>query len=211
MNKMDATRATIKQLKGALAAPPAEATVASRRRIETWFASVAPVVQWDVIDSPLGPLYLAAREGRLCSVGFGVDEATFLAGLDPLARTERDVPTLAPIAAQMRAYFGDPGRPFDVPVDLARTTAFQRRVLTTIRRIPVGAVWTYSQVATEIGNPKASRAVGQALGRNPVPIVIPCHRVIASDGSLGGYSAGGGLASKRLLLRLESSAVQASH
>ena len=66
-----------------------------------------------------------------------------------------------------------------------------------------GTVWTYRQVAEAMGKPKASRPVGQALGHNPVPIVVPCHRVVASDGSLGGYSAGGGLESKRLLLQLE--------
>jgi methylated-DNA-[protein]-cysteine S-methyltransferase len=76
-------------------------------------------------------------------------------------------------------------------------------VLQTARRIPMGSVWTYGQVARTIGQPKASRAVGQALGRNPIPIVIPCHRVVAADGGLGGYSGGGGLESKRLLLRLE--------
>ena len=76
-------------------------------------------------------------------------------------------------------------------------------MLQTARNIPQGTLWTYGQVAQAIGKPKASRAVGQALGRNPVPIVIPCHRVIASDGSLGGYSGGGGLESKRFLLGLE--------
>jgi methylated-DNA-[protein]-cysteine S-methyltransferase len=75
--------------------------------------------------------------------------------------------------------------------------------LQAVRTIPAGTVWTYGQMARAIGNPRASQAVGQALGRNPVPVVIPCHRVIASDGSLGGYSGGGGLASKRLLLNLE--------
>jgi methylated-DNA-[protein]-cysteine S-methyltransferase len=76
-------------------------------------------------------------------------------------------------------------------------------VLQAVRTIPAGTVWTYGQMARAIGKPQASRAVGQALGRNPVPVVVPCHRVIAGDGSLGGYSGGGGLASKRLLLDLE--------
>jgi O-6-methylguanine DNA methyltransferase len=82
-------------------------------------------------------------------------------------------------------------------------TPFQREVLSTACRISRGQVWTYQQVAEAMGRPKSSRPVGQALARNPVPIVIPCHRVVASDGSLGGYSGGSGLAAKRWLLRLE--------
>jgi methylated-DNA-[protein]-cysteine S-methyltransferase len=100
-------------------------------------------------------------------------------------------------------YFTDPGYRFELPVDLDRLTPFQVTVLQAARSIPSGSVWTYGQLARTIGSPKASRAVGQALGRNPVPIVIPCHRVVASDGSLGGYSGGGGLQSKRFLLGLE--------
>lgn len=203
MNENELNRTETSRLRGALGEPPAGAVAASRERVGAWFAAAAPLVQWDVVDSPLGPLYLAAREGRLCSVAFGVHEAAFLAGLDPLARVARDARSLAPIVQKVQAYFADPRRPLEVPVDLARVTPFQRSVLTAIRAIPVGSVWTYARVAQEIDKPGASRAVGQALGRNPVPIVIPCHRVIASDGSLGGYSAGGGLASKRLLLRLE--------
>jgi methylated-DNA-[protein]-cysteine S-methyltransferase len=92
---------------------------------------------------------------------------------------------------------------FDLPVDLSSLTAFQRAVLDTACRIAPGQVWTYFQVAREMGRPKSSRPVGQALAHNPVPIVIPCHRVIASDGSLGGYSGGSGLRAKRWLLHLE--------
>jgi methylated-DNA-[protein]-cysteine S-methyltransferase len=203
MKEKDTERTQIEQLKNALGAPPKGATAFSRRRVEAWFAQTAPLCQWDVVESPLGPLYMAARSGRLYSVDFGVEEAGFLAGLDPLARTERNPEALAPFAGQLHAYFHDARFQFDLPLDLARMTPFQQNVLTTIRRIPVGTVWTYGQVACAIGKPKASRAVGQALGRNPVPIVIPCHRVIAGDGGLGGYSGGGGVASKRLLLQME--------
>ena len=139
----------------------------------------------------------------MCKLDFGVNQADFLSRLDPLARTERNPVALEPIAAQLRAYFADARTEFDVSLDLDRLTPFQRSVLMTARRIPPGTVWTYGQVAQTIGKPRASRAVGQALGRNPMPIVIPCHRVVASDGGLGGYSGGGGLASKRWLLRLE--------
>jgi len=203
VNVKDTERKQVEQVKAALGEPSVGATASSRRRVEVWFSRTAPQCQWDVVASPLGPLYVAAREGRLYSVDFGVEEEGFLAGLDPLARTERNPQALALFTGQLRAYLSDARFQFDLPLDLERTTPFQRNVLNTIRRIPAGTVWTYGQVAREIGKPKASRAVGQALGRNPVPIVIPCHRVIASDGGLGGYSGGGGLASKRLLLRME--------
>jgi len=203
MNKESLEQTQVERLKNALGTPPTAATASSRRRVEAWFAQTAPLCQWDVVESPLGALYVAAREGRLCSVDFGVSEETFVSRLDPLARSRRDPAALAHITGQLRTYFGDAHFQFDLPLDLERLTPFQRHVLTTIRRIPVGSVWTYGQVAHAIGKPKASRAVGQALGRNPVPIVIPCHRVIAGDGSLGGYSGGGGLTSKRLLLQME--------
>jgi methylated-DNA-[protein]-cysteine S-methyltransferase len=193
----------LKQVVEALGGPREGAVAGSRRRVEAWFAETAPLITWDVIDSPLGPLFIAASERGLCHVDFGIGEADFLSGLDPLARTEQSGPALAPYAKQLQAYFAGERSGFDVPLDLSRLTPFQLSVLQAARRIPAGSVWTYGQVARSIGKPKASRAVGQALGRNPVPIVIPCHRVVASDGSLGGYSGGGGLDSKRWLLHLE--------
>jgi methylated-DNA-[protein]-cysteine S-methyltransferase len=198
---MDARQ--VKRLQETVGTPSERAVEASRRRVQDWFAQTAPLIQWDVIESPLGPLYFAVRQQGLCKVDFGVSQAHFLGELDPLARTERNAVALKPIAAQLRAYFAGARTEFDVSLDLDRLTPFQRSVLTTARRIPAGTVWTYGQVAQTIGKPRASRAVGQALGRNPMPIVIPCHRVVASDGGLGGYSGGGGLASKRWLLRLE--------
>ncbi|NIL95766.1 MAG: methylated-DNA--[protein]-cysteine S-methyltransferase, partial [Planctomycetales bacterium] len=92
---------------------------------------------------------------------------------------------------------------FDLPLDLRRVTDFQRQVLQAAAGVPRGQVTTYGEIARQIGKPNAARAVGQALGRNPVPIVIPCHRVIAADGSLRGYSGGGGIRSKAKLLQLE--------
>lgn len=203
MNNENMEYMLAERLKNALGMPSAAATASSRRRIEAWFAQTAPLCQWDVVESPLGALYVAAREGRLFSVDFGVSEETFLSKLDPLACAERDPGALARMTGQVRAYLSDTRFQFDLPLDLERLTPFQRQVLSTVRRIPRGSVWTYGQVAQTIGKPKASRAVGQALGRNPVPIVIPCHRVIAGDGSLGGYSGGGGVRSKRLLLEME--------
>ena len=193
----------LKQLQEALGAPPDEAAAESRRRVGRWFAQAAPSIRWDVVESPLGPLYVAASEQGLCSLEFGVSQADFLKRLDPLAQTERNQAVLESITAQLGEYFAGARSRFDLSLDLERTTSFQRRVLQAARDIPLGTVWTYGQVAHALGKPKASRAVGQALGRNPIPVVIPCHRVVASGGGLGGYSGGGGLDSKRLLLQLE--------
>jgi len=191
------------QLEQALGRPPEEAVQACRRRVMHWFAQTAPLIRWDVIPSPLGALYIAASERGLLDVSFGVSQNDFLTHLDPLARTEQNSDALAFITRQLQSYFNDPRFRFDVPLDLDRLSHFQRSVLQIARRIPPGNMWTYGQVARAIGKPQASRAVGQALGHNPVPIIIPCHRVIASDGRLGGYSGGSGVESKKLLLRLE--------
>jgi methylated-DNA-[protein]-cysteine S-methyltransferase len=193
----------LETLREALGTPSDKAVSASRRRIERWFGETAPLIQWDVIESPLDLLYVAASAKGLCAVDFGVTATAFLGQLDPLARSERNAATLAPFVTQLQTYFADPGYRFELPLDLDRLTPFQVAVLQAARSIPSGSVRTYGQIAQAIGSPQASRAVGQALGRNPVPIVIPCHRVIASDGSLGGYSGGGGLQSKRFLLGLE--------
>lgn len=193
----------VKRVQETLGSPAETAVTASRRRVTGWFVETAPLLQWDVIPSPLGPLYIATSAKGLCNVDFGVSEADFIERLDPLARTERNPATLASIAEQLQAYFAGTRSQFDAPLDLDQLTPFQASVLQTALRIPPGSVWTYGRVARTLGKPQASRAVGQALGRNPVPIVIPCHRVIASDGGLGGYSGGGGLESKRFLLQLE--------
>jgi O-6-methylguanine DNA methyltransferase len=161
------------------------------------------LIRWDVMASPLGALYVAAGPEGLCRLDFGISEADFLARLNPHARIKRDPAALAPVVAQLQAYFTEERTLFELRLDLQALTPFQQSVLQAAQRIPAGTVQTYGQVARAIGKPRASRAVGQALGRNPVPIVIPCHRVVASDGGLGGYSGGGGLDSKRWLLRLE--------
>ena len=102
--------------------------------------------------------------------------------------------------AQLREYFAGKRRRFDVPLHLDGTT-FQQRAWAAMRKIPFGSTISYAQQAKQIGNPRATRAVGTANGANPVPIIVPCHRVVASDGSLGGYALG--LAMKRRLLALE--------
>jgi len=123
------------------------------------------------------------------------------------AEVVRSPARTADIVHQLRAYFAGERRTFDVRVDLSRLTPFHQRVLLAAASVPAGQVVSYGEIARRIGQPRGSRAVGQALGRNPIPIVIPCHRVVASGGKLGGYT--GGLAIKKKLLRIEGAVAAA--
>jgi O-6-methylguanine DNA methyltransferase len=178
---------------------------ASRRKLNQWFERTAPVILWDTFDSPLGRVYIAITEHGLSNVEIGMSQAEFLSRLDPMARTERSSSAVAPFIRQFREYFNHARSGFEMRLDFRHTTPFQQRVLETIRAIPAGTVWTYGQVAKAIGAPAASRAVGHALGTNPLLIVVPCHRVIGNDGTLRGYKAG--LETKQKLLRLEGAPV----
>jgi len=153
-----------------------------------------------VIDSPIGPLTLIAQDGHLAGVLMEVmryepDAAT----LGSAVRSESE-PVLAEAASQLGAYFRGELTRFDLPLTLDGTQ-FQQTVWAGLRAIPYGETVSYSGLARRIGQPAASRAVGLANGRNPVAIVVPCHRVIGADGSLTGY--GGGMERKRFLLGLE--------
>ncbi|HEU5299686.1 MAG TPA: MGMT family protein, partial [bacterium] len=106
------------------------------------------------------------------------------------------------LLALLRAFFAD-FKAFRGPVDLSLVGPFQRKVLESLRRIPKGQVRTYREIAREIGQPGATRAVGTACARNPIPLIIPCHRVVRSDGGLGGYSLKGGISLKQRLLESE--------
>ena len=110
-----------------------------------------------------------------------------------------------PVARQLDQYFNGKRKVFDLAVDLSPLTDFQRRILGATARVAYGDVATYAKVAAKAGNERAARAAGAALSANPVPIVVPCHRILASDGTLGGYA--GGLAAKRVLLQLERGSV----
>lgn len=182
-------------------AVPEDAVAQSRDRVQAWFDETAPLIRWDVIESPVGALYFAASDRGLYRLEFGVDQEEFLANLDPLARTERDPEKLLQVATQMREYFAGERSHFDLSLDLTHLTPFHRKVLEMAYTVPYGSKWTYGQLARAIGKPKASRAVGHALGRNPLMIVVPCHRIVASDGNLRGYRAG--ISFKRMLLQLE--------
>jgi len=149
---------------------------------------------------PVGGVRLAVGNGALCALGFDEQWERLVSGLrsrfGDLSFRERSVPRS--ITGALEAYFrGDTGRIDDLPADPGGT-AFQREVWAELRRVPAGTTVSYGALARKIGKPGASRAVGTANGANPVSIVIPCHRVIRSDGNIGGY--GGGIERKEWLL-----------
>lgn len=150
------------------------------------------------MDSPIGVLTLIADDAGLCSIDFPPPASP------PPGRPWRDGDggVLPEARRQLEAYFAGTRRDFDLPLS-PRGTPFQREVWTALARIPYGRTWSYRDIANSIGRPTATRAVGAANGRNPLPIVVPCHRVIGADGSLTGF--GGGLPIKAFLLRLEGS------
>lgn len=149
-----------------------------------------------VVDSPIGQLTLVGNGVGLREIRFGAD-----ARAHPNVPVDDD-PLLGPVAERLTRYFAGDPQHLDVPLSWGESvTPFQRRVYDAMAQIPHGEVASYGEIAREVGSPRAFRAVGQACNRNPLPIVIPCHRVVASDGTLGGY--GGGLAVKRSLLALE--------
>ena len=154
-------------------------------------------VFYTTFASPVGRLLLAGNSDGLRLVSFESSKHA----APPQADWRQDQAPFAEVIRQLQAYFRGELREFDVPVAL-EGTEFQRRVWNALRTIPYGEKISYLQLAERIGNPKAVRAVGLANGSNPIPIIIPCHRVIGSDGSLTGF--GGGLFTKKKLLDLES-------
>lgn len=139
--------------------------------------------------SPAGPLTLVERDGALVGLRFEAEEDTDPSPLLLLRARE-----------ELEEYFAGRRREFDLPLS-PHGTPFQRQVWQALRTIPYGSTCTYGQLAAAVGNPRAARAVGMANHRNPLPILIPCHRVIGSTGSLTGYA--GGVERKRLLLSIE--------
>ena len=148
--------------------------------------------------SPLGTLTLAASPRGLVGVWFG-DQA-HLPELAPWP-VQTDHPVLLQTARELDDYFAGKGFHFSIPLDMAYGTAFQQQVWKCLREIPTGATTTYGAISQRLGNPNAVRAVGGAVGRNPIGIIVPCHRVIGTNGSLTGYA--GGLDRKVALLTLE--------
>ena len=160
-------------------------------------------VAYDVLDSPLGPLFVAASDEGLCTISYDVDPD---AKLEQLARgfgarVLRSSRPIEPAQRQLDEYFQGKRRRFDLEVDLRLTRDFGRAVLKELAAVPFGQVTTYGELAARAGKPRAARAVGTIMNRNPIPIVLPCHRVVGANGSLVGYA--GGLDRKETLLKLE--------
>lgn len=148
--------------------------------------------------SPLGPMVLAACEQHLVGVWF--DGQAHLPDLAGFA-TDHKHPVIHAAIQQLTTYFAGQRRTFDLPLYTASGTAFQQAVWQALMGIPSGATCSYGALARQIGKPAAVRAVGAAVGRNPLSIIVPCHRVIGTNGSLTGYA--GGLTRKTALLQLE--------
>ncbi|MGI9111248.1 MAG: methylated-DNA--[protein]-cysteine S-methyltransferase [Gaiellaceae bacterium] len=160
-------------------------------------------VGFDVVDSPIGPLLVAATGRGICRVWFKPDPEQ---QLDSLARTfgSRVLRSHASVESahrQLDEYFAGRREGFELEVDLRVAAPFARHVLEELARVPYGQTTTYGTLAARVGAPSAARAVGTVMNRNPIPIVLPCHRVVGANGSLTGYA--GGLDVKERLLRLE--------
>ncbi|WP_343466744.1 methylated-DNA--[protein]-cysteine S-methyltransferase [Rhodococcus aetherivorans] len=164
-------------------------------------------VAYRIVDTPVGPLLLAATPAGLVRVAYAAEDheavlARLAADISPrvLAAPAR----LDDAARQLDEYFRGARTAFDLPLDLRLARGFRREVITHLPRIGYGRTASYAEVAAVAGSPRAVRAVGTACARNPLPVVLPCHRVVRSDGDLGRYV--GGVDAKRMLLRLEAAA-----
>jgi methylated-DNA-[protein]-cysteine S-methyltransferase len=148
-------------------------------------------MRWQVVGAPIGDLGVAVDDGGVCAVRF-----------DGWTGATADDPRLAEAARQLDGYFAGERTDFALPLSVRGGSEFERAVWRAIAAIPYGEMRTYGQVAADVGDPDAARAVGVACNRNPLPIVVPCHRVVGAGGKLVGF--GGGLPRKRFLLELEA-------
>jgi methylated-DNA-[protein]-cysteine S-methyltransferase len=155
-------------------------------------------VRYDVVDSPVGELFVASTSRGVCRISYTVDGQDEIVAQIFGARVLRT--PLDEVRRELDEYFDGRRQVFDLPLDL-RVAPFHEEVLHELARVPYGRVDTYGHLAALVGRPKAARAIGTVMNRNPIPIVLPCHRIVGADGSLTGY--GGGLPAKKLLLELE--------
>jgi len=177
-----------------------------RHRQEATRVPAAETVRYRyfTVEAPFGPVYVAYGPAGPALVSRAPSPAAFEQAAERYlgARPVLDTAPPAELRAEVTRAIRD-RVPYRGRVDLSRVPRFERSVLQALRRIPPGQVRTYGQLARALGNPGAARAVGMACARNPLPLLIPCHRVIRSDGALGGYSLDGGVALKRQLLEAE--------
>ena len=158
-------------------------------------------VAFDVAESPVGELLVAVTERGLCRIAYRPDDALDELAADFGARVLRIPRRTDVVRRELDEYFAGTRRDFDLETDLSAVPVFHRQVLRELALVPFGQVTTYGALAAKVGKPNAARAIGGAMNRNPIPIVLPCHRVIGSNGRLVGYA--GGLDRKEQLLRLE--------
>ena len=148
---------------------------------------------WTVLDSPIGQFSVAADEVGVCGAHFGPVDG---------ALPETDDARLRDAVSELRAYFAGELTGFTVPLSVRRGSEFERAVWREMTAIPYGETRTYGEIASAVGDPGAARAVGVACNRNPIPVIVPCHRIVGAGGKLVGF--GGGLPRKRRLLELEA-------
>jgi methylated-DNA-[protein]-cysteine S-methyltransferase len=158
---------------------------------------------YDLVDSPIGELLVATTQRGLCRIAYDAESDREVERLAKAfgVRVLRSAKPIDPARRELDEYFDGRRRTFDLPVDVAFLADFNRRVLQELARVPYGEVVTYGELAARAERPRAARAVGTVMNRNPLPIVLPCHRVIGASGKLVGYA--GGLERKETLLRLE--------
>ncbi len=167
---------------------------------------------YDRIDTAMGPMLIAGEGRTLVAIKFGVPKSRLAAAVEALHGELRgafilvaDAAKVAPLSAQLLRYLDGRSNEWDLDLDLSWVTPFRREVLLETYRVPRGQVASYADIARRVGSPNAARAVGNTMRTNPIPIVIPCHRIVGSNGSLTGF--GGGLDMKRRLLELEGAAL----
>jgi methylated-DNA-[protein]-cysteine S-methyltransferase len=196
----------------ALLAPLAEVDPATLERLHAGLEAAAERageldIAYTTVDSPVGPLLLAATETGLLRVAYEIEDHDRV--LETIStrissRILRAPKRLDPVMRELEEYFAGGRTTFDLPLDLGLSGGFRQLVQRQLAHITYGHTQSYGQVAAAVGNPRAVRAVGTACATNPLPVVLPCHRVLRADGSLGGYA--GGPAAKAVLLELESAA-----
>jgi methylated-DNA-[protein]-cysteine S-methyltransferase len=166
--------------------------------------STPPIYVGELNNTRLGDLRLAASDLGLVAVYWADSQINFDSYLQKLKRpVQPDAKKMAPYAKELREYLSGKRTAFTIPIDWSIFRPFQREALQAVYRIPYGETCTYHDIALEMGRPNASRAVGRANATNPMPLVIPCHRVIGRDGKLHGYGGGEGLKTKEWLLKME--------
>lgn len=187
--------------------PEKNEIVQARSRLdETLRVAGETAIYYDILQrTPVGQVLVAVSKQGVVAVEIGMSERAFIDHLssifnEPILRSKS---ATSSAFGQLQEYFEGRRKAFDLPVSLNHLTPFQRRVLEATMEISFGSVSTYGEMARNLGKHRAARAVGQALARNPIPIVIPCHRVLGSDGRLHGYSGGEGIRTKKFLLQLE--------